>query len=209
MRKGNWSMTEHDGAATLIERVKNILLKPEQEWERIDAEQTTIGNIYRRHVLPLAAVPTVAGLIGSLAFGYSALGFSYRPSVGAALASAVVQYGLALTGVFVLALIIDALAPSFQATPDRTRAFKVAAYSATASWVAGIFNILPTLSVLGILGLYSLYLLYRGLPKLMRASADKALSYTIVVIIAAIGVALVVGAIVAPISAMLMHGFWK
>ena len=200
-------MTNHDETAALIERVKNILLKPEQEWERIDAEQTKIGDIYRRHVLPLAAVPAIAGLIGSLAFGYSALGFSYRPSVGAALASAIVQYGMALISVFILALIIDALAPSFQATSDRTRAFKVAAYSATASWVAGIFNILPALSVLGILGLYSLYLLYRGLPKLMRAPADKALSYTIVVIVAAIGVALVVGAIVAPISAMLIRGF--
>lgn len=200
-------MVEHDGAATLIERVKNILFKPDQEWDRIEAEPTTIGDVYRRHVLPLAAIPAVSGIIGSLAFGYSAFGFTYRPSIGGVLADAIVQYGMALIGVFILALIIDALAPSFQATPDRTRAFKVAAYSATASWVAGIFNILPTLAVLGIVGLYSLYLLYRGLPKLMRAPADKALSYTIVVIIAAIVVALVAGAVIAPISGTIIRSF--
>lgn len=200
-------MTEHDGAATLIARVKNILLKPGEEWERIDAEPTTIGDICRRYVLPLAAVPAIAGLIGALAFGYSAFGFSYRPSVGAALTSAIVQYGMALISVFVLTLIIDALAPSFQATPDRTRAFKVAAYSSTASWVAGIFNILPALAVLSILGLYSLYLLYRGLPKLMRAPAEKALSYTVVVVIAAIVVALVIGAVTVPVTGALMGVF--
>lgn len=201
-------MTEHDGAATLIARVKNILLKPGEEWERIDAEPTTIGDICRRYVLPLAAVPAIAGLIGALAFGYSAFGFSYRPSVGAALTSAIVQYGMALISVFVLMLIIDALAPSFQATPDRTRAFKVAAYSYTASWVAGILGILPALATLGaLLGLYSFYLLYRGLPKLMRAPAEKALSYTVVVVIAAIVVALAIGAVTVPVTGALMGVF--
>lgn len=195
-------MKANDGKPALVARVKGILLRPAEEWAKIDTEADTIGDIYRRHVLPFAAIPAVAHFIGSTVFGYSAMGFTFRPSVGAALGTALVQYGAALVGVFVLALIIDALAPTFDATPNRVQAFKVAAYSATASWVAGIFGLVPALAVLTLLGLYSLYLLYLGLPKLMRAPEAKALGYTAVVIIAAIVVALLLSLIMAPVSGL-------
>ncbi len=45
---------------------------------------------------------------------------------------------------------------------------RVSAYSPTAAWVAGVFNIIPALSFLGILGLYSLYLLHTGITGLMK-----------------------------------------
>jgi len=194
------------GRVNLAERVKRILLEPKAEWERIDAEPTTVGEIFRSWVLILAAVPAVASLIGSLVFGYSFLGITYRPGVMEAVATAVTQYVLAVAGVFVLALIIDALAPKFGGTSNRVQAMKVAAYSATAAWVAGIFGLIPAMAVLGILGLYSLYLLYLGLPRLMKAPADKAMSYTLVTIVAAIVLAFLIGAIMAPISAMFGGG---
>ena len=96
---------------------------------------------------------------------------------------AVITYVLALVSVYVSSLVIDALAPSFGGTKDSLKAFKVAAYSATAAWLAGIFGIIPMLGILAIVGLYSLYLLYLGLPRLMRVAEDKALGYTIVVIV--------------------------
>ncbi len=50
-----------------------------------------------------------------------------------------------------------------------------------------MLQILPLLSPLAILGgLYGLYLLYLGLPRLMKPPADKALDYTVVVVISAI-----------------------
>jgi hypothetical protein len=114
----------------------------------------------------------------------------------------VVTYLLTLGGVFVLALIIDALAPSFGGTQNQVQALKVSAYSSTASWVAGIFGLVPALGILGILGLYSLYLLYLGLPVLMKAPAEKAMGYTVVVIIAAIVLFLVVGLVAGSFMAM-------
>ena len=185
----------------LIDRVKKILLEPKAEWPRIEAEPTTIGEIYRNHVMILAAIPAVAGLVGALAFGHSMLGITYRPSIGTALGGAVVQYVLTLVGVYLVALVIDGLAPTFGATRNRVQAFKVAAYSATAAWVAGIFALLPAISWLAILGLYSLYLLYLGLPRLMKAPAEKAMGYTAVVVIVMIVVSLVIGALIAPITA--------
>jgi hypothetical protein len=53
--------------------------------------------------------------------------------------------------------------------------------------VAGILQIIPALAVLAILGaLYTLYLLYLGLPKLMKCPQDKAMGYTVVVVLATI-----------------------
>jgi hypothetical protein len=178
----------------LVDRVKNILLKPKPEWDVIDAEPATVADLYKGYIIPLAAIGPVAQAIGSSVFGYTMpfLG-TYRVPLGSAITGAIVTYVLTLVGVYVLALIIDALAPSFNGTKNQIQALKVAAYSSTASWVAGIFALIPGVRFLSILGLYSLYLLYLGLPVLMRSPREKALGYTVVVIIAAIVLFMVIG----------------
>jgi hypothetical protein len=187
---------------SLVERVKAILLKPKEEWPKIDAEPVTVSGLFTSYVMILAAIPALAHLIGSVAFGYSFFGVTWRPSIGSAISMAIIQYILALVGVFVLALIIDWLAPTFGGIKNNVQAFKVAAYSGTAMWVAGIFAIIPQLNVLSILGLYGLYLLYLGLPVLMKAPDDKAMSYTIVTVLAAIVIFFVLGALSTPIAGL-------
>jgi hypothetical protein len=180
----------------LMDRAKNIVLQPKTEWPVIDAEQTSVGALYTGYIIPLAAIGPVASLIG-----WSLIGMripfvgSYRVPITAGLRMALVQYAGALVGTFVLALIIDALAPTFGGTKNQIQALKVAAYASTAAWLAGIFGIIPTLGILGIVGLYSLYLLYLGLPILMKSPEDKAMGYTVVVIIVAIVLFVVIGAI--------------
>jgi hypothetical protein len=184
------------GSATagLVARVKGILLKPTETWDVIDREQPTVGSLYTGYVMPLAAIPVVCTLIGSLVFGIGAFGFSYKPSIAFAVTNAAVSYGLSLAMVYVIALIIEALAPNFGGTKDRMQALKIAAYFPTASWVAGVFGLVPMLGIIAIVGgLYSLYLLYLGLPKLMKTAEDKALPYFVVVLVVAIVVSLVIG----------------
>ena len=185
----------------LVERAKRIIVTPKTEWPVIDLEPATTGGIFRSYVLILAAIPAIAGLIGNLLFGFSMFGITVRLSPMTAVSSAIAQYVLSLVSVFVLALIIDALAPSFGGTKNQLQAIKVAAYAPTASWVAGVFGIVPQLAWLGIIGgLYSLYLLYLGLPLLMRAPQEKALGYTVVTILAAILLSIVAGAIVGTVG---------
>lgn len=183
----------------LVERVKNILFTPSETWDRIDAEPATVKGLYVGYACILAAIGPIAQLIGSQLFGAHWFYFSFRPSLAASISRAVVAYVLSLVGVFVLALIIDGLAPTFGGTRDRVKAFKVAVYSSTAMWVVGIFSLLPPVSALQIIGIYSVYLLYVGLPKLMKAAADKALGYAIAVIVADIVIFVVVGVITATV----------
>ncbi|KQX25578.1 MULTISPECIES: Yip1 family protein [unclassified Sphingomonas] len=187
----------------LVERAKNILVTPRTEWPVIDAEPSTVGGIYKNYVLVLAAIPAIAGLIGNALFGYSVLGVAYRVPIVTALSSAIATYILSLVSVYVLGLIIDALAPSFGGTRSQVQGFKVAAYSNTAGWVAGILSIIPQLvPIAGLLSLYGFYLLYLGLPVVMKAPKEKALAYTIVTIVAAIILFVVVGAVVGAVGSI-------
>jgi hypothetical protein len=178
---------------SLMARVKAILLTPRTEWPVIEGEPATIASLYTGYIIPLAAIPAVAGFVGWSLVGANVLGVSVRVPIGSGLTGAVVRYALSLVATWVLALIIDGLAPSFGGTRDSMKALKVAAYSSTAAWVAGIFMLLPSLGILGLLGLYSLYLLYLGLPVLMKAPQEKAVGYTVVVILCAIVLFVVVG----------------
>ncbi|HEY0621524.1 Yip1 family protein [Sphingomonas sp.] len=188
-------------SSNLIERCKNILLKPKEEWARIDTEPATVGGLMTGWVVPLAAIGPVAGLIGGLVFGYGGFGVTYRPSVTMAVTSAVVGYAMALLAAFLLAKIIEFLAPNFGGQKNSVQAMKVAAYSSTAGYLAGIFQIIPALAIIGVLlSLYGLYLLYLGLPRLMKAPEEKAMSYAVVTVIAAIVLFLVVGAVTGAVT---------
>ena len=69
-------------------------------------------------------------------------------------------------------------------------------YAHTPAWLGGIFHLLPALGVLALVtALYGLYLLYLGLPVLMKAPKDKAVGYTVVVVLCAIVLTIVVSVI--------------
>lgn len=194
-------------SSSLVTRAQAILMQPKAEWDKIDAEPATIQGLYVGYVCILAAIPVVASFIGSVVFGHSLLGIVYRAPIISAVVGAVLGYVLALVGVFVLALVIDALAPSFGGQKNQIQAFKVAAYSGTAGWVVGIVGIFPPLAPLALLGsLYGLYLLYLGLPKVMKAPEDKALGYTAVTIIVSIIISVVIGAVAAGVGGAAMFG---
>ncbi|HKG77348.1 MAG TPA: YIP1 family protein [Beijerinckiaceae bacterium] len=180
----------------LVDRVRNILLTPKAEWAAIDAEPASIQQIYARYVVPLALIPAVAGFIGGSIVGIGVPGVgTVRVGMLAGLLGAVLQFFLLLALVYVLALIINELATMFGGRMDIVAAFKVAAYSSTPAWLAGIFTVVPIFAFLSVVGLYSLYLLYLGLPLLMRVPVERAWVYTAVVAGAAMGLAFIISGV--------------
>jgi len=181
----------------LVERVKGILFQPNSEWPAIAGEPGNAGYLFPNYVAILAAIPPVCNFIGMSIIGYGPI----RVGIGIGIVGAVFTYVLSLVGVFVVAYVIDFLAGTFGAQKNFDNAMRVSAYSPTAAWVAGVFSIIPALGFLGILGLYSLYLLYTGIGALMKPAADKALVYTIAVIVCAV----IVWIIIFAIPAMLLR----
>ncbi len=147
------------------------------------------------YVVILAGLSALCSFIGMSLVGAGGFGGSVRTPLLSGFVAAAVGLIMSLVGVYILALIIDALAPTFGATRSRLNAFKVAAYGGTASMLAGVLSIVPALAPIGALAsLYSIYLLYLGLPVLMKCPQDKTGGYTAVVLIAAIVVSVVMSA---------------
>jgi hypothetical protein len=192
----------------LVERVKNILLTPAKEWEVIKNENLTIADMFTKYAMILAAIPAVAGFIGYIVIGVSFGGFgTFRWPFGTALVWMILSYVLSLGGVFLLAFIIETLAPTFGCAKNLTAAVKIAVFSFTAVWVVGILAIIPVLSILLWVGiLYTGYLIYLGIQKIKEPASDKLIGYFIVSIVALIVIYWLVGFIVARIALGSMAG---
>lgn len=187
----------------LVDRAKNIILTPKTEWDVIAAETTPPGALITGYVLPLAAISAIASFIGTSLIGFG----MFRMSIGWGLGMLVYHLVMAVVTVFVVSLIIDALAPTFGGTKDRNQAFKLAVYSYTPAWVAGILMILPMLGILVLLAaLYGIYVLYLGLPRLMRNPPEKSAGYTALVVVCAIVIGIVISMIAGAITAPAMMG---
>lgn len=196
-------------APSLFERAKAIILTPKTEWTRIAGEEdTSTRDVTTGYFVPLVLLGPICGTIGTMIYGSSTLGFGpyaaiYRPSLVGALAGAAVAFVLTMVSFYLLTIIAHVLAPKFGATEGETRAFKLVAYSATPMLLVGILAIWPPLAPLGILSFYGLYLLYTGAAPMLGLPKDKALPYTVVLVLCALVMNVIVGALSAANVALL------
>lgn len=186
-----------DNAASIVARVKAILLNPKEVWPAIAAETKNSTQILIQYAIPLMLISPICSLIGSQVFGYSALGITYRPSLTLSLSIAVSSFVMSIVALYVVSFIVNFFSPKFGGKENFDESFKLVAYSFTAAWVVGIFGLIPMLSILGILGLYSIYLLYVGATPVMGIPEDKAGTFTAVTFIAAIVVMIILNMIAA------------
>jgi hypothetical protein len=177
----------------VVARARGLMSKPLAEWSLIAAEPAETGNLFRSYVVPLAALPALGGLVGTALTGMGGLGF------GGLIGSAITGYLLSLLGIFVLAKIVEMLTPRFGGPADPNAAMKLAAYAPTASWVGGAFMIIPWIGWLPALagGLYSLFLFYVGTPIVMRIPRERVMGFALSVVLVAVLVNILIGAIVA------------
>jgi hypothetical protein len=195
----------------VIQRARSLLVSPRAEWPVIAAETATVTSLYREYIVVVAAVPAICLFIKTSILGYAWHGFRvYRVGIAQGLTAAIVEYGISLGMVYVLALLIESLAPSFAAQPNRVQALKLAAYSYTASWVAGFAQVLPGLYGLFALAgaIYSVFLLYLGLPITMKVLPERAGGYAAVTAVVALVLGWLVGLMIDGITGISVSDSW-
>jgi hypothetical protein len=178
---------------SLIERVKNITLRPNAEWPVIAGEPSSLGGMYTGYVAPLAAINPIALFIGLSIIGVSIpfIG-TYRTPFFSGLSQAIFSFVMVLVGLLLFAAIVNALAPTFGGRKDLNAAFKLVAYSATPGFVAGVLSLFPPLAMLELFAaLWGLYIFYVGVPVVMQTAKDKALPYTALSMVCAFVIGLV------------------
>ncbi len=169
----------------IIARIKAILTTPRSEWPIIARETTPTGDVFTSYVMPLAAIGPVAMLIGSPIFG---IGF------------AILSYVAGLAGVLIMTFVVEQLSPKFGGEQNRPSAFRLIAYSGTAGWLGGIFNLVPGIRWLSILAsLYGIYLFYLGCGPMLAIPQNKRVVFMVVVAIVGIAISMVIGVILGSI----------
>jgi Yip1 domain len=168
-------------------RAKAMLTDPSAEWARIERESGDPAYLLSRYVAVLALIPAVFGFVGASLIGAVVPGIGpVRATLFDGAFGAIFGYAMAVGIVLVLAAIIDLTAPLFGGEKDFDNAFKLAVYSFTPVWLAGIFLLLPGLRFLVLLGSYGAYVLALGLPRLMKSPPQQSHLYIVVVVVAAV-----------------------
>jgi hypothetical protein len=195
------------GKTNLVQRVINIITKPKDEWNVISTEQPNTMKLMGGYAFILALIPAVSAFIKYGIIGFSFLGYTSR-SIGSGIQMGLVQLLSAVIGVFLLAWVVDLLAPSFDSEKNFGRSLQLAVYSTTPQWVAGILLLLSTsMSMLIMLfGLYAIYLLAVGMPVLKKTPKEKVVGYVILTIVAMILIAVVLSLILTAILGLFFVG---
>jgi hypothetical protein len=168
-------------------RAKAILADPADAWRGIEKDIGDPAYLLSRYVAVLALIPALSSFVGATLIGIAApSGAIIRGDLIDGLFGAIFSYAASCVIVLLLGLVIDLVAPLFGGRRDFEAAFKLAVYSFTPLWLAGIFLLLPGLRFLLLTGAYGIYLFWLGVPRLAKVE-QQAANFTVVIVICAWG----------------------
>jgi len=171
---------------TALLRALAVLADPAGAWARIETEPDDAASLLSAYVALFALIPVVSSFIGACLIGVIVPGLgAVRTSVFDGVFNAILGYAATFANVLVIAFAIDLLAPLFGGRRDFNDALKLAVYSFTPVWLAGIFLLLPGLRFLLLTGFYGAYVLIKGLPLLMKSVERKSFSYAATIVVLA------------------------
>ena len=171
-----------------VARVKAILIDPAAAWRGFEKDIGDPAYLLSRYVAVLALIPALSSFIGATLIGVVApSGTILRTDLIGGLFGAIFSYAASCAIVVLLGLIIDLLAPRFGGRRNFEDAFKLAVYSFTPLWLAGMFLLLPGLRFLLLTGVYGIYLFWLGAPRLAKVPEQQAANFTLVIVICAGG----------------------
>lgn len=188
----------------IVERAKNIIIKPKDEWNVIATENTPPAQLVVSYLLILALIPAIAQFVSFGLIGYNVPFVGHiSGSIALGIRYAIIGFVTYFAGVYLSAFVIDILAPSFGSQKNFGKAMELVVYSYTPMMIASIFQMIPGLGILGIVGLYGFYLLYIGFKPMMLTPEDKVTGYFVVSLLVIIAVYFVLGLI---LSSLLITG---
>jgi hypothetical protein len=198
---------------SIVQRAKNIILNPSDEWNVIASEPTTIGGLYTGYATPLALIPLVStilftGILGISAADMMGLGNGMPMDLMAISGMAAFSFILSLVTLFVMGTIVKLVSPSFNGTSDKVQAMKLMTYASTPSWVVALISWIPFLGALLSFAAiaYVVYLIYLGLHPVLGVPKEKVAGFTVVIILIYVVLVLIISGIVAGLLYSMFFG---
>ncbi|OGI41521.1 MAG: hypothetical protein A2140_01795 [Candidatus Muproteobacteria bacterium RBG_16_62_13] len=185
-----------------LSHVWGLLAHPEEEWKTIHREHCTVTRCYCSHVLLLAAIPAIAGYIGTTQVGWQVTARElHKLTPDSALQIAILFYITMLVAVFSVGKMIHWMGRTYGSKQSLPPCIALAAYTATPLFLIGIMLLYPLLWLNLLLGLpalaYTVYLLYTGVPVMMGVPKERGFLFASAVL--AVGLVMLVGVLAATV----------
>ena len=185
-----------------LSHVWGLLAHPEEEWKTIHREHCTVTRCYCSHVLLLAALPAIAGYLGTTQVGWQVTAREvHKLTPDSALQIAVLFYITMLVAVFTVGKMIHWMGQTYGSKQSLPQCIALAAYTATPLFLIGIMLLYPLLWLNLLLGLpalaYTVYLLYTGVPVMMGVPKERGFLFASAVL--AVGLVMLVGVLAATV----------
>jgi Yip1 domain len=200
---------------SIVDRAKNIIMKPAEEWNVIADEPATVGGLFTGYAMILSGLALVSGIVatGLLGIGGEALAATGMSTAFTdTIVRAILGYFVGLGMLYVMALIVNAVSPSFNGKSDLVQSLKLMTYASTPSWLVGAVT--PFLAELPFLVVllsfaaiaYVVYLIYLGIKPALSVPQDKVAGFTVVIVLVYIVMIVIVTAVVLGLLASSLLG---
>lgn len=169
---------ERTSIKSLLNRVKNILIRPQHEWQLIKDEQNGYIDIIVRYVAILAAVPPAAAVLDRVIFDRNIPNSALGSSITYLVLTNILWYCMYVLNVVIAGAIVTVVVLTSESGSNSVSGLKIAAYSFTPLFIAGSIAVIPGMGWIVEAGiLYSFYLLYLGITNLGSIGKRQAVWY--------------------------------
>lgn len=183
----------------ILDRAKAVLLDPKNIWSTIKSESATPKDLITGYLGVLLAAGAIAQFVRSVFLGISVMGVTVKSGLVDGLTYSVLSLILTIVGMYVMAAIMQKIAPKFEGSTTIDSTFRLLAYSTTASALGQILLILPVPGIMlatFALGLYGLYTLFQGITPMTGVPEARRVPFLLVSIVIGAVIMFVVNALV-------------
>ncbi len=184
----------------LLNHVWGLFAHPEDEWKTIRKERCSVTRCYCSHVLILAAIPAIAGYIGTTQVGWDVPGGReiHKLTQQSALQISILFYFAMLVAVLSVGAMIHWMGKTYGSKQPLSQCIVLASYTATPLFLIGAMLLYPLLWLNMLIGLpalaYTVYLLYTGVPVMMGVTKERGFLFASAVL--AVGLVMLVALLV-------------
>lgn len=188
----------------MLRRAFAVTFAPRREWASIARERPAPLAVLLGYVMPLAAIPALAWMVGLGVFGLELVVLGEpiaRPALAAILRAGLVTFLGSILSVVLLAGAFALVAPMYGARRDWRAAWTVAAYGTTPAWLFGAVLVKPLLVVAMVaVLLHCAYVYHDGLRAMGLAREGDAPEYVAIAVVLVFAASTLVGGLLVPLG---------
>lgn len=158
--------------------VIKLFINPRAGWTAIHARRYSVAAVLLGHTLIFAAIPAVAGYIGTTRVGWQVAGGEVTRLTAVSAGNIAVLYYLAmLTGVGTVGWAIHWMGKTYGANQPIGQCIALASFTATPLFLVGLLQAYPVLWLNLVVGLpvlaFTIYIFFTGVPIMMEIPEER------------------------------------